>query len=233
MESSQAILLVPGLNCSARLYEPQIPALWQFGPVQVADHRRGDTMGDIARSILEHAPPRFALVGLSMGGYISFEILRQARERVTKLALLDTAAIPEQSEQNQRRRAAIAMTKEGRTSEREELLWPFLVHESRLKDEPLKTAVKQMHQENGTEAYLRQQNAIMYRPDSRPLLPTLKLETLIVVGDSDKLTPPANAKEMADLIPDATLEVLPGCGHMSTMEKPDRVTKLLVEWLGD
>lgn len=231
MESSQAILLVPGLNCSARLYEAQIPALWQFGPVQVAEHRREDSMAAIARSILEHAPPRFALVGLSMGGYISFEILRQARDRVTKLALLDTAAGPERPEQTERRQKFIAMTREGKANEREDIMWPTLVHESRLNDEALRLAVRQMHQENGAEAYIRQQTAIMGRPDSRPLLPSLDMKTLIVVGDTDQLTPPAAAKEMAGLIPKAKLEVLPGCGHMSTMERPDRVTKLLLEWL--
>ena len=84
------IILVPGLNCSARLYAEQIPVLWQFGPVTVADHRRDDTMAAIARRILSGAPPRFALAGLSMGGYIAFEILRQAPGRVAKLALLDT-----------------------------------------------------------------------------------------------------------------------------------------------
>jgi pimeloyl-ACP methyl ester carboxylesterase len=231
MEASQPILLVPGLNCSARLYEAQIPALWQFGPVQVADHRRGDSMAAIARAILEHAPPRFALVGLSMGGYISFELLRQAKERVVKLALLDTAAGPERPEQTERRRKFIAMTREGKANEREDIMWPTLVHETRLNDAALRLAVKQMHQENGAEAYIRQQTAIMGRPDSRPLLPSLDMKTLIVVGDSDQLTPPAASREMAGGIPGAKLEVLPGCGHMSTMERPDRVTKLLVEWL--
>ena len=86
------MVLVPGLACSARLYAEQIPALWRFGPVTVADHTRGDTIAAIAGRILDAAPPRFALAGLSMGGYIAFEMVRQARERVAKLALLDTAA---------------------------------------------------------------------------------------------------------------------------------------------
>ncbi len=86
------VVLIPGLNCSARLYAEQIPVLWRFGPVTVADHRRDDTMAAIARRILAAAPPRFALAGLSMGGYIAFEIMRQAPQRVAKLALLDTGA---------------------------------------------------------------------------------------------------------------------------------------------
>src|ERR1700741_4843496 len=86
------IVLIPGLTCTPRLYAEQIPALWQFGPVTVADHRRDDTMAAIARRILAAAPPRFALVGLSMGGYVAMEIIRQEPDRVRRLALLGTNA---------------------------------------------------------------------------------------------------------------------------------------------
>lgn len=227
------LVLVPGLNCSARVYAPQLPALWQFGPVQVADHRRGNSMAEIAGTILAHAPPRFALAGFSMGGYIALEILRQAKDRVLRLALLDTAAAADRPEQTEKRRKAIALTQEGRTAEREEALWPLLVHESRLNDEAVKAVVKAMHQETGTEAYINQQNAIMHRADSRPLLADLRMKTLIVVGDSDQLTPPAAAREMNERIAGSKLDIIPNCGHMSTLERPDRVTKLLVEWLAE
>lgn len=231
MEGAIPVVLVPGLNCSARVYAAQQPALWQFGPVQIADHRRGNSMSAIAKSILEHAPPRFALAGFSMGGYISLEILRQAKERVIKLALLDTAAAADRPDQTEKRLKNIALTRDGKSAEREEALWPFLVHESRLKDEAVRAIVKEMHQETGTEAYIAQQTAIMGRADSRPLLRELKMETLIVVGDSDQLTPPAAAQEMHDLIEGSELDVIPNCGHMSLLERPDRLTKLLVEWL--
>ena len=95
MSDSMPTVLIPGLLCTPRLYAHQIPALWRFGPVTIADHTRDDSMTDIARRILSQAPPRFALVGLSMGGYVSFELLRQANERVAKLALLDTTARPD------------------------------------------------------------------------------------------------------------------------------------------
>lgn len=233
MEGAIPVVMVPGLNCSARVYAPQVPALWQFGPVQIADHRRGSSMAAIAAAILRDAPPRFALVGFSMGGYIALEILRQAKERVIKLALLDTAAAADRPDQTEKRQKNIALTREGKAAEREEALWPLLVHESRLNDEAIRSVVKEMHQETGSEVYINQQTAIMGRADSRPMLAELKMETLIVVGDSDQLTPPAAAKEMAELIAGSQLEVLPNCGHMSTLERPDRVTKLLVEWLAE
>src|SRR5213596_3768314 len=103
MATPLSVVLIPGLNCSARLYAEQIPALWRFGPVQVADHTRADSMDAIAADILAHAPPRFALAGLSMGGYVALRMQRQAPSRVSKLALLDTSARPETAEQSARR----------------------------------------------------------------------------------------------------------------------------------
>lgn len=233
MEAAVPVVLIPGLNFTARVYAAQLPALWQFGPVQVADHRRGNSMAAIARNILDHAPPRFALAGFSMGGYISLEILRQAKERVIKLALIDTAAAADRPDQTEKRLKNIALTREGKIAEREEAIWPFLVHESRLKDDAIRSIVKEMHQETGSEVYINQQTAIMGRADSRPMLKELKMETLIVVGDSDQLTPPAAAREMHELVADSRLDVIPNCGHSAPLERPDRVTKLLVEWLAE
>src|ERR1700760_2164400 len=111
------LVLAPGLLCSARLYAPQITALWPFGPITVANHRYDDDMAAIAARILADAPPRFALVGLSMGGYIAFAMLRQAPERIAKLALLDTSARPDRPEQKEVREKAIAMVEGGSFSE--------------------------------------------------------------------------------------------------------------------
>ena len=110
---SLPIVLVPGLNCSARLYGEQIPTLWRFGSVMVADHTRDANIAAIASRILAAAPPSFALVGLSMGGYIAFEIMRQAPQRVAKLALLDTGARPETTEQTARRQVPMAAARAG------------------------------------------------------------------------------------------------------------------------
>src|SRR5271169_6308201 len=118
------LILVPGLTCTARLYAPQIPALWPFGQVTVADHRRDGDMAVIAASILKYAPPRFALAGLSMGGYIAFAMLRLAPDRIAKLALLDTSARPDTPEQTAGRHTQIAMAHSGRYSEIPDLAIP-------------------------------------------------------------------------------------------------------------
>jgi pimeloyl-ACP methyl ester carboxylesterase len=225
-------VLVAGLNCSARLYSEQMPALWQFGPVFVADHRRDDSMAAMARRILAAAPQRFALVGLSMGGYIAFEILRQAASRVAKLALLDTGARGEVPERTAQRQPLIELARTGRFAEILDSQYPTLVHRSRHGDAALKAIVRAMNEETGADAYLRQQQAIIKRPDSRPGLAVIACPTLVLVGDSDEPTPPELAREMAAAIAGSRLVVVPECGHLSTLERPQAVTKALVEWMG-
>jgi pimeloyl-ACP methyl ester carboxylesterase len=225
------VILVPGLNCSARLYAEQVPALWQFGPVIIADHRHDDGMTALARRILANAPPRFALVGLSMGGYIAFEIMRQAADRVVRLALLDTGARAETPDRTEARRPLMALAREGRLGEITDEQFPLLVHRKRHGDQALKAIVHAMNQETGAEAYLRQQEAIMSRPDSRPTLAAIDCPTLVLVGDEDQLTPPQLAREMANGIRGSALVIVPESGHLSTIEQPQAVTKALVEWM--
>ncbi len=136
----------------------------------VADHTRDDTIAAIARRILAAAPPRFALAGLSMGGYIAFEIMRQAPQRVAKLALLDTGPRAETPQQTEGRRPRIELARAGRFAEVEDGLFPLLVHRDRHGDAALKSIVRAMGEETGAEVFLRQQQAIMGRADSRPAL---------------------------------------------------------------
>jgi pimeloyl-ACP methyl ester carboxylesterase len=229
---SLPVVLVPGLNCSARLYAEQIPALWRFGPVMVADHTRDASIAAIAGQILANAPPFFALVGLSLGGYIAFEIMRQAPQRVGRLALLDTSARPDTAELTARRQAPMARARAGKLIEVADESFVFFVHPNRYGDVALRAVVRAMAEETGAEAYLRQQQAIIARPDSRPGLAAIKCPTLVLVGDSDEPTPPELAREMAAAIPGAKLVVVADCGHLSTLERPQAVTRALVELLG-
>jgi len=225
------IVLVPGLNCSARLYAQQIPALWRFGPVTVADHTRDESVAAIARRILAAAPPRFALAGLSMGGYLACEIIRQAPQRVAKLALLDTGARSESPQQSERRRPTIETAKNGGFRKVTDDSFFFFVHPDRYGDAALKDLVRLMADETGLEAYLRQQQAIVTRPDSRPGLSAIKCPTVVVVGEQDNGTPPELAREIAHAISRSRLVVIPDCGHLSTIERPEAVTEVLVEWM--
>jgi pimeloyl-ACP methyl ester carboxylesterase len=232
MTKAMPIVLVPGLNCTARVFAGQIPDLWRFGPVTIANHMQGDTIAAIASNILDDAPSRFALVGFSFGGYIAFEIMRQAANRVEKLALLDTSARAETAEQAQRRQERIAMAGSGRYKDYVDALFPMIVHPSRRDDEALLRIHHAMADEYGSAAFMRHSNAILKRADSRGDLASIGCPTLVLVGDSDELTPPDCAEEMAAVIPGARLVVVPECGHMSPIEKPEAVTKALVEWMG-
>lgn len=224
-------VLVSGLMCSARLYAAQIPVLWPFGAVLVAEHWRDDTVAKIAERLLANAPPKFALVGLSMGGYIAFEVLRQAPERVAKLALLDTGSRADDGARRLVRDNQVDLARNGRMAEVFDMLWQVWVHPSRYADTALKEDVRTMGQETGVEAFARQQAAIKSRPDSRPGLVAIRCPTLVLVGDSDQSTPPELSREIAAGIPGSRLAVVPECGHLSTMERPEAVNRALVQWM--
>ncbi len=225
------ILLVPGLNCTAEIYAHQVPALWQFGPVTIADHTEGNSMREIAAAILRDAPPKFALVGFSMGGYLAFEMLRQARGRVLKLALLDTSARPDTPEGAEKRRAAIALTEQGKFNLALAQSFPNAVHPDHVGNAALKALHVRMATANGGETYIRQQTAIIGRPDSRPELGAIEVPTLVVVGDKDAITVPDAAREMAAGFAEARLEVVTRAGHMALVEQHATVTAAMVEWL--
>lgn len=229
----EPLVLVPGLSCSAALYAPQWPAIADGRPILVAEHSLDDNLPDIASRLLRAAPERFALCGLSMGGYIAFEVLRQAPERVTRLALLDTSAKPATPETNAPREQMIALAEKGAFDNVTTLLWQRLVAPARLADEPLRLLVRQMADDVGADGFVRQQRAIMQRPDSRPVLASTSCPTLVVVGEEDIITPVAEAREMAEIAgAHAWLKVIPACGHLSTLEAPETVTAELQRWLG-
>lgn len=231
MTTPLPVVLIPGLLCSPRFYAAQIPALWRYGPVTIANHTRDDSMAGIAKRILADAPPRFALAGHSMGGYIAFEILRQAPDRVARLALLDTSARADTPEQTAKRKEQIAQAQAWHFGEIPDLLYPALVHPSRREDAALRGIVHAMAEDAGTEAFVRQLTAIMQRPDSLAGLPAIRCPTLVLVGDADVPTPPERSAEMAGGIAGAKLVTIPECGHMTAMEQPEAVTQALVAWL--
>jgi len=228
---STPIVLVPGLNCTAECYAGQIPALWQFGSVQVADHKRGSTMAEIAAAILGDAPPRFALAGFSMGGYIVFEMLRQEPERITRLALIDTMARLDTPERLQKRHDAIRLAQAGKHRQIVAANYAESVHPQNARDAAIRETSIRMAVENGPEVYIRQQQAIIGRPDSLPLLPTIGVPTTIIVGEADTITPVADSRIMADTIPNAELVMIAGAGHMSPTEQPAAAAAALVGWM--
>lgn len=228
----EPLVLIPGLSCTAALYAPQWPALAPGRQILVADHAQDRDLGAIAQRLLAAAPERFALCGLSMGGYVAFEVMRRAPGRVTRLALLDTSAKPATPDTNAPREQMIALAEKGAFDNVTTLLWQRLVAPDRLTDEPLRLLVRQMAEEIGSGGFVRQQRAIMGRPDSRPGLGAVTVPTLVLVGEQDVITPVEEAREMvAGIGGRAKLAVLPGCGHLSTLEAPEAVTREMLAWL--
>lgn len=223
-------LFLPGLLCDAALWRPQTEALADRVAPFVADLTLDDNLPAMAARTLAAAPPRFSLAALSMGGYLAFEIWRQAPERVTRLALFATSASPDTPERAEVRRRGMQSVDAGRFVGVTSHLLPQLVHPEAVQG-PVGATVKAMAKRVGGPAFLRQQRAILHRPDSRPTLAGISVPTLVVVGEDDKLTPPAQAELLHRGIAGARLVYLPRCGHLPPLERPDESTGLLRDWL--
>ena len=225
------VVFLPGLLCDARLWAAQVRALGDRAMVQVADMTTGGTMAALAADVLARAPSgRFALAGLSMGGYCALEIVRQAPERVAALALLDTSARPDTPEGTTNRRRLVKLAGHDFDRVVDELL-PKLVAPAHLAEPAIAGTVRAMAGAFDAASFARQQEAIISRADSRPLLPAIACPTLVLCGREDALTPVAIHEEMAAAIPGARLVVVDGSGHLSPLEQPDAVTAALSAWL--
>lgn len=228
----EPLLLVPGLACDEDLWAEQAAALGDAVDVRVADVTAGTSVAAMARAVLAGAPERFALAGLSLGGYVVLEVLRQAPERVARVALLDTSARPEAPEQTVRRRALLALGESDGFGAVLDALWPVEVAPGRQDDAALRRRFDAMSLRVGWPAFRRQQEAIIGRSDSRPGLSGVRVPALVLCGRDDAITPLELSQEMATGLPDAELVVLDGCGHLSAWERPDEVTAALRAWLG-
>lgn len=225
------LVLVPGLGCTEQLFAGQVRRLARHSRVRFADTRRDDSIAGMARRLLDEVDGPFAVAGLSMGGYVAMEVVRQAPARVTRLALLDTTAAPDPESAREFRLKLSDLALRGRLDEVHEALWPRLVAPARRQDADLEGQVYSMLVATGGAAFARQQNAIIGRADSRPLLESVAVPTLVVVGEEDVVTPVAVAAEMAGLVPGARLTVVKGSGHLSTMEAAEEVATAMEEWL--
>lgn len=225
-------LLLPGLACDAELFAAQQPVLATQGPVHVSDvHTREATLPAMAARLLhEHRGP-LRLVGTSMGGMLALEIFRQAPQRVQGLAMLGSTARADTPAMLEQRRQACTMFEAGRMGEvlRANLLFAF--HPLNAGNKPLVRRYLAMIRRAGAAQLIAQNRAVMARPDSRPLLPRMRCPLLVACGEADRLAPPELAREMATLAPQARLEIVPGAGHMLTLEQPERVNTLLLHWL--
>ena len=226
------LALLPGLILDHALWAHQLENLADLAEMRVADFTTQNSVRDMARSVLEMMPEdRFALAGLSMGGYVAMEVYRQAPERIERLALLDTRASPDSPDEIGRRRSLMKMAEVGEFKGVTERLLPLFIHEERVNDRPLVEEIQAMSKRVGRDAFLRQQQALLTRIDSRPLLGRIEVPTLVLCGRQDRLTPLALHQAMAKDIPNAELVILEDCGHLAPMERPEETTEAMRAWL--
>jgi pimeloyl-ACP methyl ester carboxylesterase len=222
------LVLIPGMMCDARLYAPQMPVVGRR-TVAVAACTEAETMGELAARILSDAPPRFALGGLSMGGIVAMEIVRQAPERVERLALLDTNPLPETSEVSARREPQISRALAGCLADvmREEMKPNYLAS----RDPELLDLCLDMALSLGAEVFVRQSRALASRPDQRDTLAAFGGPALILMGARDIVCPRERHELMHALLPQSRMVVVEGAGHLPTLERPDETNAALQRWL--
>ena len=225
------LVLVPGLLCTAEVWRGQIEQLGDRVEAFVPDVTGHDTVGELADVALASAPERFTLAGFSMGGYIALEMARAAPRRVLGLALLGTNARPEAPDARRPREELIRLAEEGRFHEVPGRLIPRWLAPANHMTPALTEAVERMARAVGPAAFVRQQRAIIGRSDARAALATMRAPTLVLGGETTSSSPPDQAAEMADLVPGATLRLLPECGHMAPLERPAAVAEAMTVWL--
>jgi pimeloyl-ACP methyl ester carboxylesterase len=225
------LVLLPGLLCDAAIWAPQVVALADIAEISVGDLTRADSIAAMAAEVLRTAPPVFALAGFSMGGYVAFEIMRRAPARVSRLALLDTSARPDPPERAQLRRDLIGLAERGDFKGVTPRLLPQWVHPDRMREPEFVATVSAMTLRVGREAFIRQQKAILGRPDSRPGLSRIHVPTLVLCGRQDLATPVEAAREIAADIDGARLVVVETCGHLAPLEQPAAVNAALLDWM--
>jgi pimeloyl-ACP methyl ester carboxylesterase len=232
------LLLVPGMLCSPRLYADQVAALSGETEVVLPDWRRAplaiwDDWESAARWVVDQMPAgKFALAGLSLGGMLAVEIMQFAAERVTTLALLDTGMRSQSEAERAIRRARIRLASEGHFELVLGMQMSRFIPAYRLPDKKLVDAVMAMCGEIGVEIYKRQEELAAIRADRRPDLPRIKCPTIVVCGRDDGATPLFLSEEMAAAIKGSELIVIEQCGHLITMEKPEKTNAILRRWLG-
>jgi pimeloyl-ACP methyl ester carboxylesterase len=228
--SPTPVVFAAGQLLTRALWAPQSQTLADR-PQVFADNAADETIAGMATRLLAAAPDRFDLAAHAMGGFVAFEVMRRAPERVRRLVLLATLATADAPAQTARREGYLRLVEAGRFAAVVEERLPILIHPDRRGDAALVAEARRMAAETGAEAFLRQQRAIMTRPDSRPGLSAIRQPTLLVMGRQDGIVTRAHQDEMLAALPDARLEVVEACGHLSTLERPEAVNGLMAAFL--
>lgn len=227
------LVFLPGMMCDARLYEHQVLSLSNRYSVHVAPVSSSNSFRAIAEDVLKYAPPRFVLIGLSMGGIVAMEILVQAMERVRGLVLLDTNPLTESDDLKQVRNQQIAQVRSGQLKQ---LMLEQVIPNFHLEgdlEKPISETILSMAMSLGATVFVRQSRALQARPDQQDVLKHVKVPTLIGCGRDDQLCPLKRHQLMHELISTSRLEIFEDAGHLPTLEQPEAATAVLSQWLAE
>ena len=229
--SSDPVVFLPGMMCDARLFAPQLADLSRDMAVTVAPVTGGDRIEEIASGLLDVLPQRFALTGLSMGGIVAMDILRRAPDRVTRIALMDTNSLAETPQSAAEYEPFIIKLRAGRIAEAVEMMLGRDVLAPGPARAGVMSALVEMAEGLGVAAIIRQTRALQRRRDYQSVLRRCKVPALVLCGAHDTLTPLKRHEFMAEMIPNATLTVIPDAGHLPVLEQPEVTTAALRGWL--
>ena len=222
------LLFLPGLICDARIYAPQLAAFPESRAVD--GYGQVDTLEGMARVVLEQAPESFDLFGHSMGGRVALEVFRLAPNRVRRLALASTGVHSIGEGEPAKRRALQAIGHdEGFAALVATWLPPMVAEVNRSK--PIYGEMRQMCLDAGQDTFDAQINAQLVRPEQESLLAQIRCPTLVMTGELDAWSPPAQHEAIAGRIADSTLVIVPGAGHMLPLEAPETVNRAIAAWL--
>lgn len=227
----ETLYLLPGLLCDATVWAAQSEGLADLAEIRTPDFLGQDSITGMAQSVLDTAPPRFAVAGHSMGARVALEIIRLAPSRVTRLALLDTGTHPPAPGEAEKRQILVDIANtEGMAALADRWL-PPMVHPDRLHDAAFMAGLRAMVLRATPAIYAGQIRALLGRPDAAPLLASITCPVLIGVGRQDAWSPPAQHETMARAMPHARYVVFENSGHMAPLEAPKEVTMALRDWL--
>ena len=231
MTDKPTLILLPGQLCDEALWDSQVRALFDVVRVIVADLTLDDSVGAMAERVLAGAPAGFAVCGLSLGGYVAFEIVRRAPGRVTHLCLMNSSARADEAHQAELRQRRVTAARIGTFKGVTPHFLPSIVSPANAANPAIADIVLAMTERVGRVAFERQQMAAITRPDCRDLLPSIAVPTLVIGGLQDRVTPPALQEEIAAGIPGAQLMLLENCGHLAPLEQAEIVTGAMWDWL--
>jgi len=227
----ESLIMIPGTLCDASLFKHQVSGLADIANPQVVSNSSSDDLGEVAANILQEINGNFSIMGLSYGGIIAFEMWRQARQRINKLILMNTnhKKPSETTRANQQRFLGMSALGEFREITTD-FLKDAMLYDEHAEDAALRKTILQMALNTGHDNFFKQIKAQLNRPDSIPDLPNIKCPTLIITGKQDKVCTPKIHQEMAQLIPNSTIKLIEKCGHLSTLEQPKEVNRIIREW---